>query len=162
MKRSAFTVMELLVSLMIVVVLGALLAPALSDVQHTQRDARCKVNLHTIGAEVVAYLNEYKHLMTWHEPTLESERATFDLEPSIWLCPEMKRHGNYPYAYIPGVYMADSGYAEGPTPQGVMTTRKLYEMYGNDPVFVDVGAFHWRKRNQVSVAGVVSESKGIK
>lgn len=152
--NKAFTIIELLIAVVIVVVLMGLLAPSLANVQRAARDATCRTNLHTLGAYVVEYVNEHRQLMPWHEPTLASERASFDLEPSVWVCPERRQSGT-PYAYLPGVYMSEGGYSLVPTPQGVMHTRKLYEKHGDDPVFADVGAVHSGMWNSVTLLGEV-------
>lgn len=61
-RRGAFTMIELLVSLAIIAVLVALLAPALSGARESARLARCLSNVRALGFGWMAYANDYDEM----------------------------------------------------------------------------------------------------
>jgi prepilin-type N-terminal cleavage/methylation domain-containing protein/prepilin-type processing-associated H-X9-DG protein len=71
MKRRAFTLLELLVVLAIVVILASLLLPAISRTKETGRSAVCLNNLHQIGLGLQLYVqdNENRLPVMYDRPT---------------------------------------------------------------------------------------------
>jgi len=59
----AFTIIELLVVVAIIMILGSLLLPALGYAREMARRAKCKNNLHNIGVALRIYLNTSNDIM---------------------------------------------------------------------------------------------------
>lgn len=68
-RATAFTLVELLVSMAILGILMTLLSSALREVRDMGRSAACLNNLRQIGLAVHAYANDYEdYLVAWAEP----------------------------------------------------------------------------------------------
>src|SRR5688572_20032356 len=59
MNRSAFTLLELLVSITIIVLLCAILIPSLAKARTVARTTVCASNLHQLGIATTTYLEAY-------------------------------------------------------------------------------------------------------
>lgn len=59
MKRSAFTLLEILVVIGIIALLSALLFPVFNRVREKGRSASCSENLHQVGLAVAVYAQDY-------------------------------------------------------------------------------------------------------
>ncbi|HWY77641.1 MAG TPA: prepilin-type N-terminal cleavage/methylation domain-containing protein, partial [Verrucomicrobiae bacterium] len=62
-QESAFTLVELLVTIAIIAILAALLLGALSGAKERANRARCKSNLHQIGMALHMYAEENRDLL---------------------------------------------------------------------------------------------------
>ena len=67
-QRRAFTLIELLVVLAIIVLLAAMLLPALSRAKAAGLSAGCKSNLHQIGLATSMYAADYQNYPLWTSP----------------------------------------------------------------------------------------------
>src|ERR1043165_4562193 len=72
--RSAFTLVELLVVIMVIAILAALLLPALTQAKHKAQMIKCVSNLHQIGIGLRMYVED--HNATF--PPANSDQFPFD------------------------------------------------------------------------------------
>jgi prepilin-type N-terminal cleavage/methylation domain-containing protein/prepilin-type processing-associated H-X9-DG protein len=84
MKRRAFTIIELLVVIAIIVLLAALILPALVRTKETGRSAACLSNLHQIGIAVQLYVQDNGNRMPElfdksTNPLIGTNRPTVDV-----------------------------------------------------------------------------------
>ncbi len=77
MRRSAFTLVEILVVLGIITLLAAILFPAFARVREGGRSASCQENLHQIGLATAMYAGDYEsHFPLGGDP--------IDLHSNVW------------------------------------------------------------------------------
>lgn len=65
MKRSGFTLVELLVVISIIALLAAILLPVLKRARLTAQAANCRSNMQQIGLAMEMYSNEYNEYICW-------------------------------------------------------------------------------------------------
>ena len=70
-RRSAFTLVELLVVVAVIAIIGALAFPAYQRVVESGRATACTSNLRQLGVALAVYLGEHDNIM----PTLKTARA---------------------------------------------------------------------------------------
>jgi prepilin-type processing-associated H-X9-DG protein len=75
-RSCAFTVLELLITIIIIAALVAMAVPATERVVHKSRAAACLGNLRSLGSALQVYLNENGNIM----PTLVTARESKDSE----------------------------------------------------------------------------------
>jgi prepilin-type N-terminal cleavage/methylation domain-containing protein/prepilin-type processing-associated H-X9-DG protein len=97
-KRNAFTLVELLVVIAVIVLLTAILLPALQRVKTATKAIACRSKLHQWGLMFSMYTdnNENKFFAstlgdTWIEPMKPYYK---DIKESLFLCPMAKKHYN--------------------------------------------------------------------
>lgn len=83
MRRSAFTLVELLVSLAVIGLLMALLFPAVQAARSAARDAECRHNLHEMGVDLHSRMGRHEEI------------PDFTAGPHRFNCPEyVAQYGN--------------------------------------------------------------------
>lgn len=138
-----FTLLELLITIVIIAMLMGILIPAIAMSRKEERDLRCKVNLNQLAMETNAYGQMYNALPNaGFYPSVE-ERKLWDSDESIWFCPELKREINpRPYGYYPSNLIRGlmlSGLSED------QATKGVYIAYLNgqhQKLFVDPASLH--------------------
>ena len=96
--RKAFTLMELLVALAVLVILGALTFPVFTGVRERGKMTRCASNLRQIGIGMGRYLDDWDSRYPWaaqeiwvvrahFRPTLRQTMAAYVPVKEIWQCP---------------------------------------------------------------------------
>ena len=98
--RSAFTLVELLVSVAILAVLAAIALPTGRLVMAKSRSASCIGNLRSIGVAIEGYLQDHNQIMPdleagrrWLDeevPVLDTELADYLPDPGVFRCPADK------------------------------------------------------------------------
>lgn len=119
LKKSGFTLVELLVVISIISILAGLLAPALSATKEKGRKVQCMNNLKQIGVAVAMYLNDHDetlprcvHYTGWlpQPGTVETSQdiqnvlasylgGTNSMDYKTWVCPSAVKYG-YPDTMI--------------------------------------------------------------
>lgn len=105
-SNRAFTVMELLVVMAVIVILAALLLPTLARSRQRAQQIRCASNLHQIGLGLQNFVADNHAYPTIYSPTnseqsgtwgRQIERGGFDLEvksnalaEGVWHCPSVQ------------------------------------------------------------------------
>jgi prepilin-type N-terminal cleavage/methylation domain-containing protein/prepilin-type processing-associated H-X9-DG protein len=93
-RRSAFSLVELLVVIALIAVLVSLLLPALGRSRDLAKQTQCLANEHTIGVAVTAYTNDYHEFFP-----LSSHTAGSLSDPGAWLA-TLQDYGVIPPARI--------------------------------------------------------------
>lgn len=78
-RASAFSLVELLVTIAIISVLAALLLPALGKAKETGRSTVCQGNLHQIGIALQLYVSENRNIM----PTMYDQSAGTNFQTNL-------------------------------------------------------------------------------
>ena len=93
--KKAFTLIELLVVISVIVLLMALLLPALQKARRQAKTTFCQVNLHQWGIAFNAYTNDYNGRLPYHFPLGASDhvwphalRSYYSDSNDALLCPE--------------------------------------------------------------------------
>ena len=91
--RTAFTLVEVLVVVGIVVLLAALLFPAMSSAKRAARSATCQSNLHQIGIALQLYLSDYNRLYPSLNAHPQNCSWSYNMVPytkseAVFSCPE--------------------------------------------------------------------------
>jgi prepilin-type N-terminal cleavage/methylation domain-containing protein/prepilin-type processing-associated H-X9-DG protein len=102
-RRSAFTLVELLVVIAVIVILASLLMPVVGSATGKARAAECVSNLRQIGAAMMSYLkdNDMYFQVSWSQMTAEEELRydwsavllPYAPDSNIFKCPARKPLG---------------------------------------------------------------------
>ena len=163
--RGAFSLLELLVVIGIIVLLIAVLLPALGAFCRHARSILCMNNLRSHSQAINAYLSDHSdpllplaHFRTdlpAGEPGMYGpladyftvplprvfEDGTVELLPP-YHCPldtQVAAHAGASYTYIVGYFMADYGMADAPNPARQREITAPYEEYPDTPLVSDAG-----------------------
>ena len=90
-RRTAFTVIELLVVVAILSVLAAILFPALARVRAEAKRTACIANLRQIGLALGMYREDYEEL----PPMLSNITPAYVTAPALLVCPNDVRAGQF-------------------------------------------------------------------
>jgi prepilin-type N-terminal cleavage/methylation domain-containing protein len=90
-KLGAFTLLEILVAIAIIVILTALLFPALVGARATAREANCANRLRQIAIAMVMYRDDFGELA----PHLSSLHPVYVSDASLFVCPEDPDEGKH-------------------------------------------------------------------
>lgn len=82
-RLQAFTLIELLIVVAIIMLLVALLLPVLSSVRERARITQCIDNLHQIGSAIQLYLNDYNQAF----PDKLGKLKSYVKSPEVFMCP---------------------------------------------------------------------------
>ena len=150
--RSAFTIVELIVALVVVATLLGLLFPALSSVRTGGRQTQCAGNLRQLitAAEVYAVTwREYPLARYYKEVDGRAHTVSWDWE-KVTATREVVRPGPiWAYTDNPGEIMQCPGYFGPPDPQGDPYTGYNYNAsgVGGEVMYVHYGWDHqWDRR----------------
>jgi prepilin-type N-terminal cleavage/methylation domain-containing protein len=80
-RRTAFTLVELLVVIAVIAILAALLLPSLASAKQKARRTACLSNLHQIGIAIQSYSSDFDGCIPYG-PTAPAFTSPFDLYPS--------------------------------------------------------------------------------
>lgn len=98
---SAFTVLELLVVIAILVVLTALLLPAITQAKMKARRTQCISNLHQMSIALHSYLadnNQAYPVSIYWEVMLARQSLGLHFTNGVWLCPSARWYTNILYS----------------------------------------------------------------
>jgi len=97
MKRSAFSLLEILVTLAIVAILVAIVFPAFQSLRGRAESAQCLANLRNIGVGLNSYLSEHGMILPEMAaaradrredvPVIDSVLAPYVEDPRVFGCP---------------------------------------------------------------------------
>lgn len=168
MYSRAFSLVELLAVILIVAILLGLMAPALRGSRDAARAATCGSNLRSLAQGTQAIATFERPLPVAHEAVTLTEAEMWDLGPGVWLCPSVEdwhRPFDAPdsatsYSYVPGVFLAESGWLEHPQASNRGWVNDLYQRYPNLPLFEDWGWPHAGRRQSVDINGAVRSKNG--
>jgi prepilin-type N-terminal cleavage/methylation domain-containing protein/prepilin-type processing-associated H-X9-DG protein len=98
-KRSAFTLVELLVVIGIIALLLGILLPSLGAARHQAKSAVCLSNVRQIAMATFMYANDFKVFVGYPPdrkealyPYLRQGRSNLDFDPvQVWNCPANER-----------------------------------------------------------------------
>jgi prepilin-type N-terminal cleavage/methylation domain-containing protein len=121
MRRRAFTLVEMLVVIAVLVVLVGLLFPAIAKIQAEAQSTGCINNLRQISAGIETYRQQYQSLLPNAEPLPavaeggpigglpDVLKSFIARESNVWLCPSDQDPESYEtgtsYLYLPGLYI---------------------------------------------------------
>lgn len=88
-----FTLIDVLVSLAIVALLVALIAPSISKSLQAARQTKCASNLREIQRGMMVYVDAYQSTPIWNEYPTDEERAIVDVPDAVWRCPSDPNRG---------------------------------------------------------------------
>ncbi|MFG0330087.1 MAG: type II secretion system protein [Phycisphaerales bacterium] len=145
--RRAFSLLELLVSLTVLMILVGVMLPALSHSVRKARLLKCSNNLVSLHDAMTSYITEegYMPVAGYHplRGRFESLRSTLDEHGAedirIWICPADLRQTDTvsefgSYVYPISRYMTAKG-----DPNARVNFDSLPQFY---PIFADLGPFH--------------------
>lgn len=133
MRKTAFTLVELLVVIGIIAVLIAMLLPALNKARQASMSVACQSNLKQVGMAFAMYYGDnHGYLPSWDNGTpmgsmprfwfekidkylISNQQANWSAKSPVWVCPEVPDPGfgwrdiSYGYNSILGYYNETTG-----------------------------------------------------
>ncbi|MGC8668104.1 MAG: type II secretion system protein [Chthonomonadales bacterium] len=92
MRRTSFTLVELLVVIAVIAILAALLLPVFSAARAAARQTVCVSQLRQIGMACQMYRQDYGEF----PPHLSWTETAYVRDPALFVCPNDRLHGQYP------------------------------------------------------------------
>lgn len=148
MRKTAFTLVELLVVIGIIAALIAMLLPALNKARQSAKSISCQSNLKQIGtAFAMYYADNHGYLPSWDDGTsigsvprfwfekidrylTTYQPANWSAKSPVWVCPEAPNPG-YNWAYLSYGYNTILGYYNETT--GTVSTNRIKITYLRHP-----------------------------
>ncbi|MFN8140687.1 MAG: type II secretion system protein [Fimbriimonadales bacterium] len=93
MRRFAYTILELLVAVGIIMILAAILAPVIVGAKRKAHESATLSNFRQIGIAVQLYRNSFDELLPHHLSDLYPDYVA---EASLFVCPLDPKLGHYP------------------------------------------------------------------
>lgn len=149
-RRSAFTLIEVLVVVVIIAILVAVLMPSLSRARAQARNVTCLSNLHQFSISIMAYVNQYKGKIPGNTDPGEEGWAhcvarQFNIRPQF----QFDASGRCVLAYIPvetlEVFHCPERSAKTPVPFLDYVHNTL------DPAGPDMVAKTWRDAHKTTI-----------
>mgnify|MGYP002625217210 CR=1 FL=1 len=133
-RDSAFSVVELLVVISIIVLLVAMLLPALRFARQTAQRAHCQSNMRQMGAALNNFPNDHDGSLpgpSWYGQTPRYNHGTKDL--SRWLANYMGLPAPEPTTHLNPYFICPSAVALIPPPQSPETSYQYGAMSERNP-----------------------------
>lgn len=140
----AFSILELVVTLVIIGLMLALLLPALSMARRLAYNTTCKANLRQVFHQSIAYFADYDYHMPW----MTTQAWTY--EPNVLLCPA----DNQPTILPPELTGAqgDIAISYGFNPEFALTNKRYTQLNNPSRVLLAYEALH-----QLSATGATAD-----
>jgi prepilin-type N-terminal cleavage/methylation domain-containing protein len=143
----AFTLLELLVTVMLITVLVSVLIPTFAGVRHDAQSIDCLVKLRGLSMATIAYVGDYGSF-PFNDPLGTTGRIeVLELGLSDWLCPADRTHAagtlGSSYAYLAPLYMVpEHGSLDNLAALRPRNAVLTYEANPALPLFRDVWQVH--------------------
>ena len=148
-RSVGFTLIELLVVVAVIGILAALLMPVVLSAMAQGQSARCKSNLHQIGAGLLGYIRDYKGLLP-----ASSDSESLVIDQGKWWLTAQGMMVPYVQDYFVFQCPGDSGLASqlgGPR----------WWSYGWNSNYYDVENNKWRGQSHRNVSDVTNPSAAL-
>lgn len=183
MRRPAFTLIELIVTIMIIAILMAIALPFLKGARETAKRAACMVNLKSLATATEQYRSKQAGELPWstrrtniavgHRAPLDEIALYLDtsapgtvgpdaLPSAPWRCPsdaEIAVQTGWSYVYLPTDIM---NYFEFRSSAAGRQATRYFDEHPESPIFAEGTSFHdpsgtGRRRLVATLDGAVSE-----
>jgi len=156
MKRSGFTLMEILIVVAVVVALAGIGVPLVRSALAKSREAACLTNLRSLGVALEGYLQDHNRIMPElamgrssradDTPVLEIVLLSYVESPDAFKCPqderEFKQSGssylwNHLQSGLPDTKLSFFGIADRPDKIPLITDKESWHPGGTNFLYAD-------------------------